>query len=81
MVGFADFRLSIRLLSVRLSLSEEFGQRYTVICCYCWESFPNPAVSLSLRKARGIYWVRDLLVKARISLCLFVHQAIKSYRT
>jgi len=31
MVGFVDFGLGMRLLSVRRSVSEEFGQGYTVI--------------------------------------------------
>lgn len=80
MAGYVDFGLNIRLLSARRSVSEEFGHGYAVIwCCHC-DSFPNPAVSLPLRKARGIYWVPDLLVKAKIFLCLFMHQAIKAYR-
>jgi len=34
MIGFVDFGLSMRLLSVRRSVSEEFGQGYSIIQGY-----------------------------------------------
>jgi hypothetical protein len=42
-----------------------------------WE-FSKSDSFLPLREAKGIYWVHDLLVRARIYLYLFMHQTIKT---